>query len=184
MTRTQRVSWLLVVLTTAVLSAFVAPLAPSLSASSRTLDGDTVLALNTATVTLPAGWDIDIAAASQSQPSASLGDVDVNIADALWLGSSERLLDNVADLTFSSPPLIPAVPDGANGAKREVWTIATSDVSSDDPQRVVVVRQEENVVLVVVRGPADEVEALGGALDAIVASVSLAGVSLDVDVTA
>ena len=181
-TRIQRVSWFLVVLVTAAVAAVVVPMAPSWSASSTSLTSDTALALNTATVTIPAGWNVDIAAASQSQPQASRGEVDISIADALWFGSSQRLLGNVADLTFSSPPLIPEVPDGAKGAQREVWTLTSADGDAGDPQRVLVVRQEESVVLVVVRGPADKVALLTDQIDAIAASVSFAGVSLDVDV--
>ncbi len=168
-----------------VMGAVVAPMIASAGPSARALGEDTTFDLATASVTFPAGWSVDIADASTSRPSASLGDVTVATADAVWFGTSARLLEHAADLAFASSAVLPEVPAEAKGTEREEWTLTpAADAPESDPARVVVVRQEEGVVLVIVRGPADAVAAQQEAIDAIVASVSLNAVQLDVDVAA
>ena len=137
--------------------------------------------LRTATVTLPAGWDVDIASASQSQPVATLGNVQIGITDAIWLGASSRLVERVGDLVFSQPPVLPDVPSTADGIGGEQWRILPApDAPAGDPRLVVVLRGDTSVVLVVVRGTDAEVAALADTIDSVVASVTFAGFTPDV----
>jgi hypothetical protein len=181
-TRFQRASWLVGALVTLVMFGLIVPLLPALGPDSRHLDVDTTVGLATASVTIPAGWDLDIAAASQSRPVAALGDVEVSVVDAVWLGTSQRLVDNASSLVFSTSPAVPEIPDDADGADREEWlVVAAADAEDDDPRQMTVIRNAESVVLVIVRGPAADVEAAIDAIDAIVASVELAGPAVDVE---
>lgn len=181
-TRFKRASWLIAALVTMVSFGLVVPLLPSLGPDTRHLDDDTRVGLATATVTIPAGWDLDIAAASQSRPVAILGGVEVSVVDAVWLGASRRLVDNASSLVFSTPPVLPEIPEEADGTEREEWLVLPgADADDTDPRQVTVVRDAESVVLVIVRGPAAEVDAAAEAIDAIVASVELAGPEVDVE---
>jgi hypothetical protein len=132
--------------------------------------------LATATVTLPAGWDVNIASASQGQPVVSLGSVEVAVTDAVWLGKSKQLVANAAGLVYSRPPVLPDIPTTADGTGREKWQIVPGpDAPSDEPRRLVVLRQDTSVVLVIVRGPAADVAAAAAVIDSVVASVTFAG---------
>lgn len=132
--------------------------------------------LATATVKLPAGWDVNIASASQGQPVVSKGNVTIGITDAVWLGKSSRLVANAADLVYSQPPVLPDIPAAADGTGGEKWQIVpTPDAPSGEPRRLVVLRQDTSVVLVIVRGPDADVAAVADTIDSVVASVTFDG---------
>jgi hypothetical protein len=174
--RFQRVLWLVVVTVTLVAFGVAIPLLPSLGPDTRYLSSEHSMQLATATVTLPAGWDVNIASASQDQPVASKGNVTIGITDAVWLGKSSQLVANAADLVYSQPPVLPDIPAAADGTGGEQWQIVPGpDAPSDEPRRVVVLRQDTSVVLVIVRGPAADVAAEAGTIDSVVASVTFDG---------
>jgi len=177
----QRALWLAVVVVTLVAFGFAIPLLPSFGPDSRQLTTDDAMELATGTVTLPAGWDVDIASASQRQPVATRGNVQIGIVDAVWLGASSRLVTHAADLVFSQPPLLPDVPATADGTGSEEWQILPArDAPSGDPRSVIVLRRDTSVILVIVRGPAAEVAAVAETIDAVVASVTFNGFTPDV----
>ena len=179
--RFQRALWLAVVVVTLVAFGLAIPLLPSFGPDSRQLTADDVMELATATVTLPAGWDVDVASASQRQPVATLGNVQIGIVDAVWLGASNRLVTHAADLVFSQPPLLPDVPATADGTGSEEWQILPArDAPSDDPRSVIVLRRDTSVLLVIVRGPDADVAAVADTIDAVVASVAFNGFTPDV----
>lgn len=179
--RFQRALWLIVVSVTLVAFGVAIPLLPSLGPDTRHLTADDTMQLATATVTLPAGWDVNIASAAQGQPVASLGGVEIAISDAVWLGTSSRLVANAADLVYSQPAELPDVPAQADGSGGEKWQILPgANALSGDPRRVVVLRQDSSVVLVVVRGSEAAVEAAAATIDSVVASVAFDGFSPNV----
>jgi len=181
-TRFQRASWLITVLVTVVAYSLVIPRLPALGPATRLLTRDTDTSVNTASVTLPAGWDVDIASTAEGQPVVTRGGVRVSVSDAVWLGGSDRLVEHVADLVFSEAPQLPTIPDGADGADDEEWQLlAAGGAPGRDPREVYVVRRSAAVVLVVVRGPAAEVAAAKDAITTLVASVSIDGSVLDVE---
>ena len=187
MTQFQRASWLAVLLVTLVVFGLLIPRLPAWGDESMALKADTEVGMATAAVTIPAGWDLDIAASSQQIPVASRDGVEVTATDAVWLGETSDLLGNVADLLFDGDAVIPdvvakadAAADGASS--REVWQLApTEAVSQDAPVRVDVIRDGQGVVLVVARGAANDVIALSDAIDAISDSVQLdlSGIDLE-----
>ena len=177
----QRAFWFALTLVTLVAFAVAIPRLPSLGPDTRHLLEETPVQLTAASVTLPAGWDLDIAAASHGQPVASFGEVRVGVSDAVWLGASDRLVEHVESLTFSAGARLPDVPADADGTEAEQWRIVPrSDATTGDPRVVYVLRRDTAVVLVVVSGPATDVAAASGAIDAIVASVTIDGFALDV----
>lgn len=179
--RFQRALWPAVIVVTLVAFGFILPLLASLGPVTRHLAADDSIGLTVATVTLPAGWDVDIASASQGQAVATLGNVDIGVTDAVWLGASSRLVEHVADLVFSQPPAMPDIPATADGTGSEKWELRPGpDAPRDDPQLVVVLRSETSVVLVVVRGPSADVAALARTIDSVVTSVSFDGFTPDV----
>ncbi len=176
--RIQRALWLAVVVVTLVAFGFVIPILPSLGPDSKLLTSDDAMELTMASVTIPAGWDVDIASASQGRPVATKGNVQFGVADALWLGASDRLVERVADMVFSHSTTLPDIPADANGQGDEQWEIVSDeDGDGRDPQRVIVLRRDTAVVLVVVRGPKADVAAVEDAIDSIVASVEFAGLT-------
>ena len=196
MTQFQRASWISVLLVTLVAFGLIIPRLPAFGDESMTLTSDTEVGMATAVVTIPAGWDLDIAASSQQLPVASRDGVEVTTTDAVWLGETSDLLGNVADLLFDGDAVIPdgaaipdvaaradASPDGA--ASLEVWRLTPSEAAGQDaPVRVDVIRDGQGVVLVVARGAASDVNAQSDAIDAITASVELDLSGLDVRASA
>jgi hypothetical protein len=181
-TRFQRAFWLAATLVTLVAFGVLVPRLPDGGPDTRRLGEDTTVGLATATVQIPSGWDLDIEATSLRQPLAIKGDVRVAVTDAVWLGASRGLVENAAGLVFSAPPLLPTIPDDASGTDREEWLVlAGPDASADDPRSMTVIRSAESVVLVVVRGPQEDVESVADEIDAIIASVELAGPAVDVE---
>jgi hypothetical protein len=173
----------------------IIPRLPALGDASMALDADTEVGMATASVTIPAGWDLDIAASSQQQPTASRDGVDVTTTDAVWLGESSDLLGNVAQLLFDGEAVIPdsaaqsdgpADGDPADGdSPREVWQLTpTGTADNDAPVRVDVIRDGQGVVLVVARGTPEAVAAQSDAIDAISDSVRLDLSGLDVQANA
>jgi hypothetical protein len=204
-TQIQRASWLAVLLVTLVAFGLIVPRLPALGDASMALDADTEVGMATASVTIPAGWDLDIAASSQQQPTASRDGVDVTTTDAVWLGESSDLLGNVAQLLFDGEAVIPdsaaqsdgpadgdsadgdsADGDSADGdSAREVWQLTpTGTADHDAPVRVDVIRDGQGVVLVVARGTPESVAAQSDAIDAISDSVRLDLSALDVQANA
>ncbi len=174
----QRALWLGVVIVTLVSFGIVIPTLPSLGPDTRLLTKDDTLELAMASVTIPAGWDVDIASAALGRPVAAQGDVQIGIADALWLGGSSRLVERAAGMVFAHAATLPDVPADANGADGEQWEIFPAAGAEDgDPQRLIVLRRDTSVVLVVVRGPEADVAALADSIDSIVASVEFVGLS-------
>lgn len=182
--RFQRAVWLAIVSVTLVAFGVAIPLLPSSGPDTRHLTADAEMSLTTATATLPSGWDVDIASASQRQLIATHGDVQIGVTDGVWLGASSLLVAHAADLVFSEPPVLPDVPSTADGTEDEEWQILPgAAAASDDPRRVVVLRRETSVVLVVVSGPDADVAAVSDAIDAVVASVRFDGLTPDVGTT-
>ena len=178
MTRFQGAFWLTFIFVTLVAFGLAVPTLPSLGPATRVLTADDTMELTMASVTIPAGWEVDIASAAQGRPEAVQGNVTIGIADALWLGGSSRLVERVAGMVFSEETTLPDVPADANGEDSEKWEIFPApDAAAGDPRRLIVLRRDTSVVLVVVRGPASEVEALAGSVDSIVASVEFVGLS-------
>ncbi len=190
MTQFQRASWLAVLLVTLVAFGLIIPQLPALGDESIALSADTPVGMATAAVTIPAGWDLNIAASSQQIPVASRDGVEVTTSDGLWFGETSDLLANVARLLFDGDAVIPDVAaradapaDGASA--REVWHLTPTDAASQDaPVRVDVIRDGQGVVLVAARGSAGDVAALSDAIDAISDSVQLDLSGLDVEVSA
>jgi len=181
--RFQRALWLAVLVVTLVAFGLAIPLLPTFGPDTRQLTADDAIKLTTATVTLPAGWDVDIASASQRQPVATRGNVQIGIVDSVWLGASSRLVANAADLVFSQPPVVPDVPSTADGTGGERWQILPArDAPNSDPRRVVVLRRDASVVLVIVRGPDADVAAVADTIDSLIASVTFDGITPDVGV--
>jgi hypothetical protein len=194
-TQIQRASWLAVLLVTLVAFGLIIPRLPALGDASMALDADTEVGMATASVTIPAGWDLDIAASSQQQPTASRDGVDVTTTDAVWLGESSDLLGNVAELLFDGEAVIPdsaaqsdGPGDGDSGdgdSPRELWQLTpTGTADHDVPVRVDVIRDGQGVVLVVARGTPEAVAAQSDAIDAISDSVQLDLSGLDVQANA
>ena len=142
----------------------------------------------TASVVIPAGWDLDIAASSQRRPVASRGAVEVSTTDAVWLGDTAALLANVSRLLFDGEAVIPDVASQADApagdaSSRDVWQLTPSEAAGHDaPVRVDVIREGQGVVLVTARGPASDVTAASDAIDAISDSVQLDLSTLDLEV--
>jgi hypothetical protein len=178
-TQFQRAAWLTVVLVSLTAFGLVIPQLPAWGDESIALTVDTQVGMATASVAIPAGWDLDIAASSQQTPVASRSGVEVTMTDAVWLGDTADLLANVADLLFAGAAVIPAAAAqsgaGSDGAAtREVWQLTpTAAASQAAPVRVDVIRSGEGVVLVTARGTAGDVTALSDAIDAISDSVQL-----------
>lgn len=151
------------------------------------LSSDTEVGLATASVTIPAGWELDISSSSLRTPAASRGGVDVTVSDAVWLGDSDKLLTQVSALLFDGDADVPVVSDDAEGSEgsdssRELWHLAPSEAGAEGvPARVDVIREGEGVVLVVARGAQSDVEAQSEAIDAISDSVQLDLASLNVE---
>ena len=194
MTQFQRASWLAVLLVTLVAFGLMIPRLPALFDESIALNADTEVGMATASVTIPAGWDLDIAASSQQIPVASRAGVEITTTDAVWLGDTSDLLANVARLLFDGDAVIPDVaakadaqadaPAGGASA-REVWQLTpTVAASQAAPVRVDVIRDGEGVVLVTARGAANDVAALSDAIDAISDSVQLDLSGFDVQASA
>ena len=144
----------------------------------------------TASVVIPAGWELDIAASSQQTPVASRDDVEVTIADAVWLGDSSGLLSNVSQLLFDGDAVVPEVSTEAADADeaepaRNVWQLSPmARAAQDAPVRVIVIRDGEGVVLVVVRGDVTDAAALSDQIDAMAESVRLDLSTIDMEVRA
>ncbi|WP_291379900.1 hypothetical protein [Demequina sp.] len=188
MTQYQRAAWFAAVLVTLVAFGVLIPQFPSWGDESIALEVDTEVGMATASVVVPAGWDLDIAASSQQTPVASKSGIEVTVADAVWLGDSQDLLASVSRLLFDGDAILPEIPpepvEAEEGATREVWRLTPkADAAPDLPVRVDVIRDAEGVVLVVVRGEAAQVNALSEQLDSIVESVHLDLSPIDVEVS-
>ncbi len=188
MTQFQRALWLAVLLVTLVAFGLIIPRLPAWGDESIVLTTDTEVGMATASVTIPAGWDLDIAASSQRVPVASRDGVEVTTTDAVWFGDTSDLLGNVAELLFDGDTVIPDVaakvdaPADGDSA-REVWQLAPTEAASQGaPVRVDVIRDGQGVVLVVARGAADDVTALSDTIDSISDSVKLDLSGFDVEV--
>lgn len=188
MTHYQRAAWLAALLVTLVAFGLLIPRLPDLGAESITLASDTEVGMATASVTIPASWDVDIAASSRRTPVASHAGVEVRVSDAVWLGSDEDLLTHVAELLFDGNARVPDVSNSSDGSgdsesTRELWHLRPNEAAGDDaPERVDVVRDGEGVVLVVARGAEGDVKAQSDAIDAITDSVQLDLSGLNVEV--
>jgi len=186
-THPQRAAWLAVLLVTLVAYGFLIPRLPALGDDSLALQADTSVGMATASVTIPAGWDLDIEASSQQAPRASLGEVNVSVSDAVWLGDSADLLANVSTLYFDGNAVLPDTAEGDDSsaqdeAARQQWQLTPNDqASADAPVRVDVVRSAQSVVVVAARGPASDVAAQSATIDAIVDSVDLQAGVIDVE---
>ncbi len=188
MTRFQRAAWLVVLLVTLVVFGLLVPRLPAWGEDTIALTTDTEVAMATASVVIPAGWDLDIASSSQRTPVASRDDVEVTTADAVWLGSAAGLLANVSQLLFDGNAILPEVatqdpPAAQASTARDVWRLEpTAGSGRQAPARVDVIRSGQSVVLVMVRGPVDDVIALSDQIDEISDSVRLDLAALDVEV--
>jgi hypothetical protein len=190
-TRLSRAS--LVGATIATLSVFglVIPLLANQGPATQRLTEDTVVGTTYGEVTLPAGWDLDIAAAASSSPVVSKRDITIGVGDGVWFEGSAGLLENIADLIYDTPASIPPAPDddgpfsNLSGSFteepdeyepfRQVFRISAGiNASSDEPRFVDVVRYGESVIFVVVRGDDEGVARELDTVRAIVDSVTFA----------
>lgn len=162
--------------------AVVIPMAPSLGPDTREIPAAERFTMTFASVTVPAGWDMDIAAAVDNQAVLSKGGVRIGVSDAIWLGESDTLVRNVSHYLFDGKAQLPDVPQESLGEKRETWTITPTDDAADGaPLRVIVVRQDQSVVLVQVKGTPDAVAEAQQTIDEIVASSAFEAPGLDVE---
>lgn len=189
-TQFQRASWLAALLVTLVAFGLVFPRLPASGDQAVALSVDTEVGLATASVVIPAGWSLDIAASSQRTPVASRDNVEVTTTDAVWLGDTADLLVNVSRLLFDGQAVIPddasrADPATGGASSREVWQLTpAADASPHAPVRVDVIREGQGVVLVTARGPVSVVAAASDDIDAMSDSVQLDLSTLDIEARA
>lgn len=190
MTHYQRAAWLAALLVTLVAFGLLVPRLPALGAESIMLSSDTEVGLATASVTIPAGWELEIEATSQRTPVALRDGVEVTVSDAVWLGDSDDLLAHVSQLMFDGEARLPHTSDTADDSddsedskdSRELWHLEPNEAAAAGaPVRVDVIRDGEGVVLVIARGTEREVSAQSDAIDAILDSVHLELSELNVE---
>ena len=103
------------------------------------------------------------------------------MVDAVWLENSRTLVDRVSRMVFDGHATLPSIPDDAHGDTRETWHLVRAAHATDTSAAMVdVVRDGQSVVLVIVRGDDAAVAAQADAVDAMVASVTIAAPLLDV----
>ena len=193
MTRFQRASGLVILLVTLVAFGFGLPALSAQGPATRTLATDTVVGTAYGYVTLPAGWDLDLASAALVQPTITQGDVSVVVSDGVWLEGSASLLGNIGSMVYDGGFSVPDdVPDDDGllaGLKdlsaieadlqadlvapdRQDFRITADETSAEgDPLWIDVIRYGELITVVVVRGPqsevsqhVDQIQAIGDSL--------------------
>lgn len=189
MTRLNRASLVGATFVTLVVFGLVIPTVAEQGPSTQRLSEDTVVGTVYGEVTLPAGWDLDIAAAASSSPVVRKRDVTIGVGDGVWFEGSAGLLENIAELIYDTPPVIPPAPDDdglfsgladplSDSADeyeptRDVFRITAGvNAGPDEPHFVDVVRYGESVIFIVVRGDVDGVERELDTVRAIVDSVT------------
>ncbi len=177
---------------TLVVFGLVFPLVAEQGPATERLDESTVVGTTYGEVTLPAGWDLDIAAAASSTPVIRKRDVTIGVSDGVWFEGSARLLENIAALIYETPADLPPAPDddgllititdpaseaaqNYEPTRAEFRINAGPDASGDEPQFIDVVRYGESVILVVVRGDGDAVAREADTIRDIVQSVTFHG---------
>ena len=171
-------AWALAIVVTALVFSLVIPRLADMGPQTTTLETDTEFLLAGSFVTLPAGWELDIASTVSRVPAASDAGLSVRAEDALWWGSSQDLVARVAELTGASDIELPEIPADAVGKTREVWRLDVPATDDRDAGRIDVVRFAELVVLVISSGDAAALER--PEVDAIVDSVDLEPIPLEV----
>ena len=189
MTRLNRASLVGATLVTLVVFGLVIPIVADQGPSTQRLSEDTVVGTTYGEVTLPAGWDLDIAAAASSSPVVRKRDVTIGVGDGVWFEGSAGLLENISELIYDTPAILPPAPDDdglfsglsdplSEGAeeyepvRQEFRITAGINAGADEPHFVDVVRYGESVIFVVVRGDADAVKRELDTVRAIVDSVA------------
>lgn|GEM_PF-1709829 len=191
MTRLKRAGLVGVALTTLVVFGLLIPLVADQGPTTQRLTADTVIGTTYGAATLPAGWDLNIAAAASSSPVVTKGDVTIGVGDGVWFEGSAGLLENIADLIYNTPAILPPAPedDGpfSNLAGsvtedpeeyepvRQVFRISAGlNAASSEPRFIDVVRYGESVIYVIVRGDDAAVARELDTVQAIVDSVTFA----------
>lgn len=170
---------------TIVLFTWGAPLVAANGPSSTRFGDARTLDLNLATVTVPAGWDVDLASAASSTPVVSKDGVTVGISDVIWFGGSDSLVKRVGELALDGAATLPEVPEDASGEEPERWDLASSDPGvGDGRQSVVVLRDAQAVVLVTIDGAQADIDELADQIEGVIASIEIAGPELDVEARA
>lgn len=164
----------------AILAAVGAPVLAASGPASTTLAEDTVIELLAAEVTIPAGWEVDIEAASQSAVIASKGGVTIETSDVLWFGSTASLLARVGELAYPDGAEVPVV-DAEESDVQRTWTIVPAAGTDGGAARVIVAEWEGSAVVLTVAGSPGDVASLDADLAAIVASLQLEGPTIDLD---
>ncbi len=150
---------------------------------------DTVVGTTYGYVTLPAGWNLDLAASAQLQPTITQGAVSVVVSDGVWLEGSASLVRHIGDLVYDGGFTVPDdVPDDdglltgltdlsaveadletslAAPERQDFRITAAADAAPGDPLWIDVIRYGELITVVVVRGPQPEVAQRVDAIQAI-----------------
>lgn len=179
MSLSHRRAWLIVLVVTMVTAAVVAPRAADAGPQSFTAEAPTEVPLQVGALTVPAGWTVDIPAAAGSVLVATKDGVEVVAFDALWLGSSESLLERAAELVADGEAELPPFEDHAREScltgpgVREHYTVTIPEAGDDSPRRVDVVRVECTALVLHTTGSQAAVDAVAGDLADIIDSAWL-----------
>lgn len=176
--------WLLATAASILALSIGAPVLAARGPDTETSEEPRTLELMGASFTVPAGWAVDLESAAGGSPELSRDGVSVGVSEAVWLGTSDALVERVAELAFEGAAVLPDVPDDAKGEPREQWEIVSGDDAAGGKKLVIVVRSAQSVVLVRVSGPAGAVEAAQDQIDAITGSILIDGPQIDVEAAA
>ena len=179
MNKVQAAVFVLVLVGAGVLFSWGLPFAAAKGPESQLLAAPYTAELVSGTVTFPAQWELDLVATSAGSARASRSDVTVIATDAIWFGSSQRLLANINDLLLDGAASLPSVPDDAKGLELETYVLEAS--MDEVPVSINVSRHDVSVVLVLVKGSQQNREKVATDLEAIVDSIDITAPSIDVE---
>jgi len=171
-------AWSVAIVVSALVFSLVIPSLPARGPQTTTLEAATTFPLAGSFVTMPAGWELDIASTSGGVPASSDAGLSVRAEDALWWGSSQDLVARVAELSGAPGVQVPEIPQDAVGESREVWRLDIPETDDRPARRIDVIRHYELVVLVISSGDATALDR--PEIDGIVESVDIEAIPLDV----